>query len=103
MEVSLYHVHDNRFNVRALVIVEYINAHLAESHEGPHTDPTHDENIDPMLCQKIHRNHAPALDMFLVRQGGDIFNFSVFDIHKGKYVAMSEMAGPGAAKAPFSV
>jgi hypothetical protein len=81
----------------------YINAHLAKAHEGPHADTADDQGVYPVIGQKVYGHHATALGMFLVGNGGYRFNFSVFNIHKGEYVTMSEMACTGTGKSPFTV
>ena len=88
-----------RTDIRSLIVMVDIDACLTESHERPHADTAHDQGVDSVFRQQIHRHHAAALDVGLIVDGGDLFDASVFHVHQGKCVTMAKMTGPLAVEA----
>jgi hypothetical protein len=84
----LYH----GFDLNALIIVVYIDPDLPESHEGPHADAADHQGADPVFGKQVDRDHAAALDVFLVLKDGYFFDLAVFHVNQGEHVAMAEMS-----------
>ena len=76
-----------------------INSHLPEPHERSHAYAPDDKGIHIMGRQEIHGDHAPSLNMTLVVDDGDFFNFAVFYIYQGKHIAVAKMPRPLAVEA----
>jgi len=89
----------HRLDLRPLVVVVNIDAGLAKSHQWTHADPTDDEGVDIVACQQIHRDHASALHMTLVLDGGNFLDLTILNIHERKHITMTKMSCAGAFKA----
>jgi hypothetical protein len=91
-QVARDQIFHHRPYLLALGIVIDINSHLPEAHQGSDTNTPNDQGIDFVLGQEIDRDHASSLNMTLVRNRGDLFDFTPFHIHQREYIAVAEVA-----------
>ena len=61
--------------------VKDVDSHLIESHEGPHSHTTGDEDLHAILGQVIDRGHASALLMGNVGQSCNLLHLAVGDFY----------------------
>src|SRR4030042_4947333 len=85
---------NNRPYLRPCRVIIDIYPRLPETHKRSDTYAAYDQGVYVMLGQEIDRDHASALHMALIRYNTHLFNLPVLNVHKGKYITMTEMTTP---------
>jgi hypothetical protein len=91
-EIPSQQILHNRPDLGAFHIIIDVDANLSETHERAHSDAPNNQRIHLVLGQKVYGYHASPLDMFLVREGGYLFDLAVFHIHQRKHITMPKMS-----------
>ncbi len=90
-QFSGYQIVHDRSYIGALGVMIDIDANLLEPHQGTHADPSGQQRVYVVPGQKIDGDHASPLDMLLVLNRRDLFDFSILHIEDREHIAVSEV------------
>jgi hypothetical protein len=79
------------------------NSNLFKTHEWAHANSANQQGINILTCQQVYWYHAAALGMFLVSNGGNIYNFTILTINNSKDITVAKVTCAGSVKASLAI